>query len=506
MAELRKPLFTWRFSAPVPIVPRPVRSPKPPLADTPDARVLRSALGAIPNAGTNSVDYDTWFKIACAVHYATDGSDDGLNIFREWSFRSEKHDDSFLEGRVWPYIKTERGGEVITERSLFRMAAQHGWADPTLADDFEVLEGDEPGEAATPKLPAPYPVDRADRMPLHLDERDLIGGLLGLEDVAAIVGASGSGKSFLALYAAVCIATGRPFFGRRVEPGPVVMVVYEGRRRFGRRIAALLKHLEHVGSLPLYILHTARPNLRRDADTLRVIETVRFAAASESGQPVRLVVLDTFAQAAPGIDENAAGPVQEAMNRAGLIAQETGAAVAWVHHLGKDPEKGARGSSAFYGALDAELRLTRNAAGVRTVKAAKARDGEDGMVVGAFRLVSVEVGTDPDGAPVRSCAVEPLADAAGLFDREPLKPGSDAARVLDVLKELVAAEGEIPERVENCKFSAVPVERWRETAMSRLVAEGKTQDAAKRAFSRARTFLGTNDYAAETQGWCGFAP
>jgi hypothetical protein len=36
---------------------------------------------------------------------------------------------------------SERGGAVITERTLFATAGEHGWVDPTIADDFDVVDG-----------------------------------------------------------------------------------------------------------------------------------------------------------------------------------------------------------------------------------------------------------------------------------------------------------------------------------------------------------------------------
>lgn len=125
--------LSWPMSESVPFV---AQAPKPErvITSSPDLDRLRSALAAIPN---DDVPYDNWFRLACAAHYATDG--EGIEVFREWSARSAKHDDGFLETSVWPHLKTERGGEVITEHTLFALAAQHGWQDPAGMDDFDAL-------------------------------------------------------------------------------------------------------------------------------------------------------------------------------------------------------------------------------------------------------------------------------------------------------------------------------------------------------------------------------
>lgn len=136
--------LSWPMSESVPFV---AQAPKPErvITSIPDLDRLRSALAAIPNEGGNSLSYDDWFRLACAVHYATDG--EGLELFRELSARSAKHDDGFLETSVWPHLKTERGGEVITEHTLFALAAQHGWQDPAVMDDFDALP---PAKVDTP--------------------------------------------------------------------------------------------------------------------------------------------------------------------------------------------------------------------------------------------------------------------------------------------------------------------------------------------------------------------
>ena len=62
--------------------------------------------------------------------------------------------------------------------------------------------------------------------------------VLPAQGLAVIYGASGSGKSFLALDLACAIAEGRRWFGYRVEQRPVVYLCLEGQAGFRLRIAA----------------------------------------------------------------------------------------------------------------------------------------------------------------------------------------------------------------------------------------------------------------------------
>src|SRR5690606_23837965 len=56
--------------------------------------------------------------------------------------------------------------------------------------------------------------------------------------LAAIVGASGSGKSFLALSLLAALDTGDPWFGHAVRQCPVVVLALEGQEGIAKRIEA----------------------------------------------------------------------------------------------------------------------------------------------------------------------------------------------------------------------------------------------------------------------------
>lgn len=127
----------WASSPPVPRYERP---PRPQRTGQRPTGAWTSALDALLNGieGTDSLGYDDWFRVICGIHHETDGSDDGLAMAQEWSARSPKHDEAFLEARVWPYIKAGGG---ITGGTIMSLAARlHGWTEPLSGDDFEVVQ------------------------------------------------------------------------------------------------------------------------------------------------------------------------------------------------------------------------------------------------------------------------------------------------------------------------------------------------------------------------------
>lgn len=94
------------------------------------------------------------------------------------------------------------------------------------------------------------------------------------------------------------------------------------------------------------------------------------------------------------------------------LAEAIDATALIVHHAGKDPTRGARGSSSLKAAVDVEIEIAREG-GERVGTITKARDGEDGARFG-FRLQQIELGVDVDGDPVRSCVIEPVESVPDL--------------------------------------------------------------------------------------------
>lgn len=238
----------------------------------------------------------------------------------------------------------------------------------------------------------------------------LVKGLLLAGSLVVVFGESNSGKTTWILDLALSLAAGVPWRARRVKRGLVLYIAGEGAASVRTRVAAYRKAHPDVTGVPFAIVQQAVDFLNGESIST-LIETIK-AAESESGDRVALVIVDTFARAIPGGNECDAQDVGLAVFGADRVRLETGTCLVFVHHAGKDPTKGARGSSALRAAADTEI-LIEGQAGQRIASVTKQRDLAGGERF-AFKLQSIDVGTDEDGEPVTSCVVEHLEDAPAM--------------------------------------------------------------------------------------------
>ena len=243
-------------------------------------------------------------------------------------------------------------------------------------------------------------------------QHHLVKGLILASSLFVIFGESNSGKTFFILDLALAVAAGRPWRGLRTCRGLVIYIAGEGALSVRARVAAFRKcHPDIGGGLPFAIVASAVDFLNAAAVD-KLIAMVQ-SAESECGEKAVLVVVDTLARAMSSGDENSTQDMGFVVASADRIRVETQAAVGFVHHAGKDPAKGARGSSALKAATDTEI-LVEGKTGPRFATVSKQRDLECGMCM-SFELLPVEIGTDPeDGTSVTSCVVRHVEDGVAL--------------------------------------------------------------------------------------------
>lgn len=277
---------------------------------------------------------------------------------------------------------------------------------------------------------------------LDLSPNYLIKGLMPLAELLVLYGPPGSGKSFLALDAALHVAAGRPWAGCRVDARGqgVVYVASEGARGFRTRVVAAVANGGFPPDLPFALVEEA-PDLGRNGDLAMLISDIEDQSDSLGIVP-RLIVLDTLARSMAELSENDSQGMNTFIGNARRLSRTFGALVMPVHHSGKELDRGMRGSSALQGAADA-IWCLKVEGGARRFEVEKMKDGAGGASR-SFKLEKHVLGIDADGDEMSTLVVAEISvrEAETVRPPHPRPRQPDAAdRDLPAVFSIIEAEG-----------------------------------------------------------------
>jgi hypothetical protein len=277
------------------------------------------------------------------------------------------------------------------------------------------------------------------------------------------------------------VALDWPYRGRRVRPGPVVYLAFEGAEGFKNRAEAFRRThgVKDEDNAEFYLL----------ASNAKLVRDHKALVASIDGytrhRPPLVVVLDTLNRSIDG-SESIDKDMGAYLAAAEAICEEFGCVVIIVHHCGIDGTR-PRGHTSLTGAAAAQISVKRDTARNVVAEVEAMKDGAEGASF-TSALKTVEVGTDAaTGKPITSCVIEPVEGAAaGKAPAKASKLSPAAKLALDQLTKLIGsdasetapASNHIPANVRVC--SAV---LWRESFDKASIGDKK--DTKRKAFERA---------------------
>ena len=247
-----------------------------------------------------------------------------------------------------------------------------------------------------------------------------VPGLVPADMVTAIYGPPKSGKSYVALTLGLELARGGFWNGRRLDRTSVLYVAAERPSDIRDRLDGWQRfHGEKVPGA-FHLWPREFPQISTPGIWAPLAEFTNSIGAE-------VVILDTFARVTTGVEENSSkdiGPVMENLER---LAQATnGGAVIFVHHSGKDTDRGMRGSSAILGAVSSGLAVTGSDGYIR-VTLKDSNVGPDGATFD-YRLEPVELDPAPGETEIRSTVVL-------VAGSRPPTSAEDLDRVLELLRD-----------------------------------------------------------------------
>lgn len=258
-------------------------------------------------------------------------------------------------------------------------------------------EAEAADDAATmTKLPVParqYGLLTRDDVQAEPSAIPLIHGLIGKGQLAMIAGPSGCGKSVFQLHLGAALLNADKVFGHVIpKRSRFLYINLEGELK--QRLEAIEQHHEGWSFPAPAAMFLTRPWCLNDEKS---VEDLAHHVNASGG--VDVIFIDTLNRAIPGSDENLSTDMGMVIAHANLLIEMTGAAVVLTHHTGKAKDRGPRGHSSLYAALDTCLMVDQSATGVRTVELIKTRQGPGGAKY-YFSIENIALGEDDYGLPI----------------------------------------------------------------------------------------------------------
>ena len=285
-----------------------------------------------------------------------------------------------------------------------------------MTETYEDIKGKHTGANGAAEVPLPSRALSYAQLQALPEPDYVVKGVIDQGALGEIYGPWGSGKSFLGLDIGMHVALGWSWHHRRVKQGGVLYIAAEGGKNIVRRMAAFAKHHSIDPEATPFRVVLASTNMLTANGIAQVI--------ADTGPIPNLImiIVDTASRTMPGSKEDTEdmGKFVAACDE---VRASTGAAVVVVHHSGKNPDRGSRGSVVLPAAADAmlELSIDDKDRALHTAELVKARDGATGAKHG-FRLLVIPLGEDSDGDGVTSCIVEHVDEVgtkgANLTDDE----------------------------------------------------------------------------------------
>lgn len=348
---------------------------------------------------------DSWSRVGMALH-STGWGEGAYAMWCEWSQQSPKF-NSTDQRRVWNSF-ADRGLGGLSSAWIFSEAQRVGWVNPRSSAVTALAprnQAEQPSAAPVATLPM---LNLAELNAASQNVRWLIKSVLPAAAVGVMFGASGTFKSFVALDAALHIAHGMPWQGKKTKQGAVVFIAAEGGTGLMKRINAWhqSKGLSWA-DIPFFVVPVP---VMLNKSTAAVVE-----AAARLGVVPALVVVDTMSQTYDG-EENSASEV------AGYFGQLSehfrtlwACSVMVIHHSGHAATERPRGSSAILANCDFLFGVFRDDKELLcTLTCVKQKDG-DPFGDQSFRLTSEVLGSDEDGDEINSLVATHMNHAGDLL-------------------------------------------------------------------------------------------
>jgi len=203
----------------------------------------------------------------------------------------------------------------------------------------------------------------------------IIQNLLPCRSLICMYGNPGSGKTFITLDIGLHISHGIQWNDMKTKKGIVFYIVGEGINGIYSRIKAWHSyHNEEFTDTPFFIIEMCRYNITKREFYTNFIQMVRKKEI-EYNCKTALIIIDTFAHALNGLDENDSSQVHKLFKELLFMNSELDSSTIFVHHSMKS-KPSIKGSSAILATVDTSLQIKRTENKINIITD-KQKDGDN---------------------------------------------------------------------------------------------------------------------------------
>jgi len=295
-------------------------------------RIKDELLSEIPK----KLSYDEWIQIGMAIHFQSNGSNEGFYLFDEFSAEAENYPSGNEPSTLDKWKSFKGKNNSVTVGTLIYLKNKYS--------DLKKYTSSKSDKPLLTKLKdARHELKKIDW---------LVEGMIKSGSLVMFAGAPSGGKTYLAIELLMSVASGKPFLDQHfTKQGDTVFIACEGRDSVLRRASAWInakndfKEIDNVYISQGEIVVSLPENAEASSESMS-----NFIATNNINP--KLIVIDTMNFSLGSAKENDVNDMTDYFRKlSNNMIRRFGATVLLIHHTSKD-NSDIRGSSSIRGALD----------------------------------------------------------------------------------------------------------------------------------------------------------
>ena len=282
------------------------------------------------------LSYDEWIQIGMALHFQSEGSDEGFYLFDEFSANAENYPSGNEPSTRDKWNSFKNKNSSVTVGTLIHLKNKYF--------DLKKYASSVTNKPLLRKLKdARHELKKIDW---------LVDGMIKSGSLVMFAGAPSGGKTYLAIELLMSVASGKPFLDQYfTKQGDAVFIACEGRDSVLRRASAWINAKNNFEEIDNVYISEGEIVVSLPEKAEVSSESMSNFMVENDINP-KLIVIDTMNFSLGSAKENDVNDMTDYFRKiSNNMIRKFGATVLLIHHTSKD-NSDIRGSSSIRGALD----------------------------------------------------------------------------------------------------------------------------------------------------------